>query len=281
MSSARSDVNPEFCGHLRSYCGAAKSPSCTATSNNTDRVLTLSIKTMKKTMAKSRPTRSDIQRQAILDAASLLFIEKGFGGTNFNDIADAVGMTRTALYYYFRSKEAMLESLTTAVTKRAGDLIAEVIQQEDLSPDEALRQLILHHAGLVLQHPLQFRVAERSESSLPEELRKEAQASRRAVRRGFVAVIERGIAEGMFRTVDADIAAFSIIGMCNWCAWWFDSRAGKPTEPIAELIASFGLRMLSRTDASSETANNNQEIDLAMAQMRDAMEKLTDSLERR
>lgn len=56
------------------------------------------------TAAKAPPTRNDAQRQTILDAASLLFIEKGFGGTNFNDIAEAVGVTRTALYYYFPSK---------------------------------------------------------------------------------------------------------------------------------------------------------------------------------
>jgi AcrR family transcriptional regulator len=64
------------------------------------------------TPARQRPTRNDAQRQAILVAASLLFVEKGFGGTNINDIADAVGMTRTALYYYFPSKESMLEALT-------------------------------------------------------------------------------------------------------------------------------------------------------------------------
>jgi AcrR family transcriptional regulator len=46
---------------------------------------------------RSRPTRSDAQRQAILDAACLLFIDRGFGGTNINDIADAVGVTCTLL----------------------------------------------------------------------------------------------------------------------------------------------------------------------------------------
>jgi AcrR family transcriptional regulator len=45
----------------------------------------------------SRATRSDAQRQAILDAACLLFIDRGFGRTNINDIADAVGVTCTLL----------------------------------------------------------------------------------------------------------------------------------------------------------------------------------------
>lgn len=236
------------------------------------------------TSAKTRPSRSDSQREAILDAASLLFIEKGFGGTNINDIADAVGMTRTALYYYFPSKESMLEALTREVTERASDLTKKVAQRSELPPDEGLRQLILHHAGLILAHPLQFRVVERSESSLPEAQRQTAQTARRAVRDDFVNVIRSGISQGVFRPVDADVAAFSIIGMCNWCAWWFDSRRGEPIEPIAELIASLGLRMLSTDDSAASKrraptrAAKTTDIGYALARMREALESLESSV---
>lgn len=233
-----------------------------------------------------RPPRSEVQRQSILDAASLLFIEKGFGGTNINDIADAVGVTRTALYYYFPSKEAMLESLTKDVTERASELTAEVSRRAELPADQALRELILRQASLVLAHPLQFRVAERSESSLPEAQRHAAQAARRAVRDGFVSVIRRGIAEGVFPAVDADVAAFSIIGMCNWCAWWFDSRRGEPVEPVAELIATFGLRMLRTPDAPGTATRGNAraaradatDVGYALARAREALDLLENSL---
>ncbi|MFP3506113.1 TetR/AcrR family transcriptional regulator [Burkholderia sp. SIMBA_062] len=233
-----------------------------------------------KTPTKSRPTRSDAQRQAILDAASLLFIEKGFGGTNINDIADAVGMTRTALYYYFPSKESMLEALTREVTERASDLTKEVAQRAELPPDEGLRQLILGHAGLILAHPLQFRVVERSESSLPDVQRNAAQAARRAVRNDFVNVIRRGIEQGVFHAVDADVAAFSIIGMCNWCAWWFDDRRHASSDAVAELIASLGLRMLRVESAADNTrpAAARADVRRALAGMHEALATLESSL---
>ena len=236
------------------------------------------------TAAKARSPRSAAQRQAILDAASLLFIEKGFGGTNINDIADAVGMTRTALYYYFPSKESVLEAVTKEVTERASELTQEVARRAGLPPDEVLRQLILRHAGLILAHPLQFRVAERSESSLPESQRRAAQAARRAVRDDFVNVIRRGIGQGVFRAIDADIAAFSIIGMCNWCAWWFDSRRGEPAEPIAELIASLGLRMVCADDAAAGKRRASSRAGKAgmardLADMREALERMEKRLD--
>jgi len=126
---------------------------------------------------------------------------------------------------------------------------------------------------------LQFRVAERSESSLPQEQRQSAQAARRALRDHFMNVIQRGIRKGVFVPVDADVAAFSLIGMCNWCAWWFDSRRGEPIEPVAELIASFGLRMLGADEAASKGGKpSGVEIKHALARMHEALASLESEL---
>jgi AcrR family transcriptional regulator len=222
---------------------------------------------------RSRPTRSDAQRQAILDAACLLFIDKGFGGTNINDIADAVGVRRTALYYYFPSKESMLEALTEEVTEKASLIARSVSGRDELPADEALRLLILQHAGLILSHPLQFRVVERSEGSLPEPHRKAAQTARRSVLEHFVRVMERGIAAGLFRRGDARVAAFSIIGMCNWCAWWFDADGAVPAEEVAATLADFGLRML-RADRARRAAAPGSTADEAIAQLRETLKLL-------
>ncbi|CAN5385327.1 N/A [soil metagenome] len=208
---------------------------------------------------RARPTRSESQRQSILDAASLLFIEKGFGGTNINAIADAMGVTRTALYYYFPSKESILEALTDEVTEQAGRLASTVSGRDELPPTEALRQLILQHAGLVLAHPLQFRVVERSESSLPPDRQAAAQAARRSVLANFVRVIQRGVDSGDFDVTDVKVAAFSIIGMCNWSAWWFEADGALSALAVAESIADQGLRSVMAVKLRVEKPSTPQE----------------------
>jgi AcrR family transcriptional regulator len=50
--------------------------------------------------------RSD-GRERILDEARALFLERGFTATSMQDIADAVGMTKPALYYHFRDKQEL------------------------------------------------------------------------------------------------------------------------------------------------------------------------------
>jgi AcrR family transcriptional regulator len=225
---------------------------------------------------KTRPTRNDAQRQAILEAASHLFIEKGFGGTNINDIADAVGVTRTALYYYFPSKESILEALTEDVTEKAGLLARTIPRRDELPADEALRQLILRHAGLTLSHPVQFRVVERSETNLPAPRRRAAQSARRTVLDQFVAVIERGIQTGLFRRTDAHVAAFSIIGMCNWCAWWFNKEGAIPADVVAASMAEFALRGLA--SGKMRTAARTSRPEEAVDQMREALAVLEEQL---
>ena len=64
----------------------------------------------------ARPKNADGQRtrQAILDAALELFAEKGFFGTSLRDVATAVGVRESALYNYFKSKDALFDALLTA-----------------------------------------------------------------------------------------------------------------------------------------------------------------------
>lgn len=222
---------------------------------------------MSENTARERVTRNAAQQQAILEEACLLFIEKGFGGTNIQDIADAAGLTRTAVYHYFPSKDAMLAALTEDVTQKASELAASVSLRENVPADDALRQLIAQHAGLILSMPLQFRVVERSESSLPDAHRADAQRARRGVLDYFTHVIQRGIREGTFRPVDAHVAAFSIIGMCNWCAWWFDPKGQSSGKEVADMIAEFGLRGLIASSPHSGPVS----ITDTLNQMRDAM----------
>ena len=64
----------------------------------------------------ARPKNADGQRtrQAILDAALELFADKGYFGTSLRDVASAVGVRESALYNYFKSKEALFDALILA-----------------------------------------------------------------------------------------------------------------------------------------------------------------------
>ena len=51
-------------------------------------------------------------RERILQVALDLFRDRGYEATSLREIAQAVGVTKAALYYYFPSKEAMIRALS-------------------------------------------------------------------------------------------------------------------------------------------------------------------------
>src|SRR5712691_7607264 len=87
-------------------------------------------------------TKGSVLPETILQAATRLFIDKGFDGTSMNDIADALGVTRTAVYYYYKNKVAILVALTDNITRVAAQLAEQAAQHEHLPPLEALRTLV-------------------------------------------------------------------------------------------------------------------------------------------
>ena len=61
-------------------------------------------------MAKRDPLIRDT-KQRILDAALVVFGEKGFRGASVDDVADAAGVTKGAIYYYFHDKDDLARDL--------------------------------------------------------------------------------------------------------------------------------------------------------------------------
>src|ERR1700716_970628 len=148
-------------------------------------------------------TKGSVLPESILQAATSLFIERGFDGTSMYEIAEALGVTRTAIYYYYKNKEAILVALTDNITRVAAQLSEQAAQHEHLLPVEALRTLVDRHVRLIINHGAQFRVVERNEERLPVKRRAAAAGYRRGVLANFTAVIERGIKNGDFRPTDA------------------------------------------------------------------------------
>ncbi|GAB3575956.1 TetR family transcriptional regulator [Amycolatopsis endophytica] len=73
-------------------------------------------------------------RAEILRVALRLFTERGYEGTSTRDISTALGITKSALYYHFPSKESIVTSLLTERRRELDDLV-EWIRTQPASPD--------------------------------------------------------------------------------------------------------------------------------------------------
>ena len=76
-------------------------------------------------MASSRAEQAERTRAAVLDTARRLFAERGFDGTSLQLIADTMGVRKANVYYYFRTKAAILEALLEGSIAAFDTLLAE------------------------------------------------------------------------------------------------------------------------------------------------------------
>ena len=80
-----------------------------------------------------RRTKEDteISRQQILDAAENIFCRKGFTGTKLNDIADAIGMTKGAIFWHFESKAGLFRAIHIRAVARLREILTTTMALPD------------------------------------------------------------------------------------------------------------------------------------------------------
>ncbi|MBR9907332.1 MAG: TetR family transcriptional regulator [Gammaproteobacteria bacterium] len=102
-----------------------------------------------------RRTKEDAltTRQELLDAAERLFSEKGVSNTSMNQVAEAAGVTRGAIYHHFENKLDLIDALMERVRLPVDDMRDELAQTYHGDPVSLLRARCLHIIGQVQDDP--------------------------------------------------------------------------------------------------------------------------------
>ena len=92
-------------------------------------------------MARRTKAECEATRDALLDAAEAVFLEQGVSRTSLEQIARHAGMTRGALYWHFKDKDALFNAMRQRAQVTSEELLEQlstVSGQHD--PLEALRE---------------------------------------------------------------------------------------------------------------------------------------------
>ena len=195
----------------------------------------------------STAARRQVVENEIVEHAARLFAERGFAGTSVQDIADAMGMSRPSLYYYFKSKDDLLASLVTEVTEGAAAQIRAVARDGDKNATERLRSVARLLASWRAQQPGRFLLLVRSESVLPPDLARVNERAKRSTLRELTKLIAQGVAAGEFRVLDPRSAALAVLGICNWVAWWSDPSGRTDPAAVGTTMADLAVAMVAQT----------------------------------
>jgi AcrR family transcriptional regulator len=189
----------------------------------------------------------------LMEAAERLFAEQGVAGTSLQELADAVGLTRTGVYHYVKGKDDMLETLVRGFTVETAEDVRRLADSDEGSAAHRLREAVVNMAERVALHPQRFRLLLNSEGALPDSLSRQYRRARRDTLSGLTDLISESITEGSSRAVDPELAAFSLAGAANWVAFWYprkDGAGAKSPREVAEGLADIALSGLVAERAS-------------------------------
>ena len=179
--------------------------------------------------------RKEARPAELLDAALAEFFEKGFAAARLEDIATRAGVSKGTIYLYYSSKEEVFEALVRAIPQPNVEQIRAIAADPSM-PADVLLERVLRFMGGVLQDERMMKfprlvIGEAGRfPKLAETYKREIISRGASVISG---IIERGIAQGRFRSVDPMRAAYAAITPVLFVAIWrttFESFDGAPLD---------------------------------------------------
>jgi AcrR family transcriptional regulator len=162
-----------------------------------------------------KPQEYAARRREILDAALQLIRDKGYERMTIDDVLAKTGMSKGALYHYFRSKRALLEGIVEAIGDDAVRELQAVVEDPSLGAIDKLHAYFRTESALKADNVaavstlMQLRRDENN-ALLRQKL---TQESMRTTAPMLEAIIRQGCDEGVFDTDYPHEAAVIITGM--------------------------------------------------------------------
>jgi len=186
------------------------------------------------TFEKARERNYQFKLRAILDTAAHLFNRKGFGNTSLSDVADHLGITKNALYYYVQSKEDLIYQCY----RLAVALNEEMLQKAD-QPGLTGRQKLESWLRLIISDKHGNIVVMTELPSLPEPHRSELIRRVNTVELALRGFILEGIADKSIRECDPKMAEFWLMAAPSWLPKWFTPKGDRSAAEIADIFIDY------------------------------------------
>jgi AcrR family transcriptional regulator len=191
-------------------------------------------------------TRFELQRDRMLKAAASCFNAKGFSGTSLKDVANHLGLTDAALYYYVRNKEELVYQCYL----RAAELGKEAMDRGRAEGQRGFEQAFLY-----IRYHVEIFVGDRGPVAIMSEIPSLKPAHRNEVLKvsrrhsaAFEEILAAGIEDGSIVDCDVRMTGNAIMGAINWIPKWFHgdkALAKNVREEFPEIL----MRGLKKTGA--------------------------------
>ena len=204
------------------------------------------------------PSRGELKRKQILDAAARVLARRGYAGTMLSEVAEEAGTQPGSLYYHFDSREKLIEEVlhegVALSFARARTVLGAL--PADSSALQRLEAALRAHLKFQLVESDYARAVVRSMGQCPEDMWKRVNEKFRAYGKFFDSLIAAAMkARQLDPRVDRSALRMLLIGAANWAPEWYRADASSTVEEISDLL----VRLLLRGVGEPERANTSSD----------------------
>lgn len=197
---------------------------------------------LKKAPLAATPSTPSGTREKILDVSAQIFRSRGYADTTMNHIAEATGIKAASIYYYFKSKDDLVEEVLNLGTLRVFEAVRQAIG--NLPPETSFRErmtLALRTHLTLLHTQGDYTAANiRLYPEAPAPVVKRHMSVRRAYGQYWQEMLSEGQAQGAIaKSLDVEITQMLLLGALNWSVQWY-----KPSLHQLEDVKASGVSLL-------------------------------------
>lgn len=205
-------------------------------------------------MARPKDENYDGKKDTILKAAAQVFADKGFLRTNIIDIGEACGASKSRMYHYFDSKEALLAQLLISNVETLHAQVSAAIAGVPPGPAR-LRCLIEAHVHQYMESFAEHKLLLAEPNNLrPEDRVRLVQGEDRLVAL-MTSVLREVAPDRLARASDARVHAMLVYGMLNWTFTWYKPGGAVSPAALASRIHEMAMHGLA---AGSEPVGGSE-----------------------
>jgi AcrR family transcriptional regulator len=183
-----------------------------------------------------RKRKSDQTRRRILDAAAEIMSRDGFAGARLSEIAALAELRVPAVYYYFDSREAILEEVVLIGVRMAMENVKARLGAlpPEATPMDRICSAFGGHVEMVLRESAYTAAAMRTIGQLPADIRERQLRHQRSYGELWRDLIAAGVEAGQIDPgLDPHAARMFLLGAANWAPEWWNPARGSIEDAVA------------------------------------------------
>lgn len=169
-------------------------------------------------MAYRQQRDPEATKDALIEAAEAIFMEKGFGNTSLSQIAQRAGITKSLIHHYFGSKKGLLREVKTRRFMHYATQQSEMLKNTSPSA-ELLRASMVFYFDFLKRNPQIVRIL--AWMFMEQDQDECFEKDRELIRQGVEKVRQTQAAGQLRSDIDPRFFVFIFIGLCQH---WFQGK---------------------------------------------------------